>query len=138
MGSFPVISSNATAINFKSNISCIDVQSGIAVLNNTYNIGEFVINCNENQQFNKLGLRLFPIPVINNAKARFTNTPPLNELFKISIWNVDGQMIMSRSETGYQMFQGLMLNFNYLTAGNYIFKIESSKYVDAIKFIKVK
>jgi hypothetical protein len=138
MGSFPDISSNATAINFKSTASCIDVQSGIAVLNNTYNIGEFVINCKENQQFNKLGLKLFPIPVVNNAKARFTNTPPLNEIFHLTIWDVEGKMVMSKKETGYQMFQGLLLNLNYLGSGNYIFKIETSQYVDAIKFVKVK
>lgn len=138
MGSFSGISSNATAINFKSNASCIDVQSGISVLNYTPNFGEFVINCKEDQQFNRLGLRLFPNPVVANTKVRFTNTPPLNEQFKLSIWDVEGRLLMSRKETGYQIFQGLTLNLSYLIAGDYIFKIESSQYVDAIKFVKIK
>ena len=138
LGYFPGISSNATSINFKSKASCIDVQSGIAVLNNTINYGEFVVNCKENQQFNQLGLRLFPNPVISNTKIRFINTPPLNEYFKLSIWDVDGKLMMSQNETGYQVYQGLLLNLNYLIAGNYIFKIESSQFVDAIKFVKVK
>lgn len=138
MSSFSGISSNATTLNFNSKTSCIDVQSGIAVLTNTINYGEFVVNCSENQQFNQLGLRLFPNPVISNTKIRFINTPPLNELFKLSIWDIHGRLLMSRRETGYQVFQGLSLNLNYLIAGDYIFKIESSQFVDAIKFIKIK
>lgn len=138
MGFFPGILNNTTAINFKSNASCIDVESGIPVLNNTYNTGIFVINCKENQAYNSLGLKLFPIPVVTNAKARFTNTPPLHEMFKLTIWDVEGRLIMSSKETGYQIFQGVTLPLSNLTAGNYIFKIESSEYLDAIKFVKVK
>lgn len=138
MATFTGISSNATSINFKSNANCIDVQSGVAVLKNTINLGQFVINCKENQQFNQLGLRMFPIPVVANAKIRFTNTPPLTEKFTLSIWDIEGRLMMDRTETGYQIYQGLTLNLTYLIPGNYVFKITSSQYVDAIKFVKVK
>jgi hypothetical protein len=76
--------------------------------------------------------------VISNTKIRFINTPPLKEFFKLSIWDIHGRLFMSRNETGYQIFQGLSLNLNYLVAGDYIFKIESSQFVDAIKFVKIK
>ena len=138
MANFPSISSNTTSLNFKSNTNCIDVQSGVAVLNNNINLGEFVINCKEDQQFNRLGLRMFPIPVLTNTKVRFTNTPPLSEMFKLSIWDIEGRLLMSRKETGYQLFQGLTLNLNYLIPGNYVFKIESAQFIDAIKLVKVQ
>jgi hypothetical protein len=67
MSSYSGISSNATTLNFNSKASCIDVQSGIAVLTNTINYGEFVVNCSENQQFNQL--------VIQDSETRQSGSP---------------------------------------------------------------
>jgi hypothetical protein len=42
-----------------------------------------------------------------------------------------------RQVTGLQIFQGLQLNFSELSAGNYILKIESPQFIEALKFIKI-
>lgn len=137
MGSFNNTVSNVSAINFKSNATCIDVQSGIAILNNKRSYGEFNINCTINQKFNTVGIVLYPNPTQSFAKLKFINAPPLSENFKLSIWNPEGYLMNVRQVTGYQIFQGLNLNLTELNAGNYILKIESPQFIEALKFIKI-
>ena len=103
-------SSNATAVNFKSNATCIDVQSGIAVFSGTRGFGDFAVNCAIAQEFNTLGIKLYPNPARTTTKAKFINTPPLTETFSVSIWNTEGAMISTRKETGYSIYQGIMLD----------------------------
>jgi hypothetical protein len=128
--------SNATAISFKSAANCLDVQTGIAVLNGTRANGQFVTNCDVNVKFNTLGIKLFPNPVLGATKVKFINTPPLTENFNVSVWTMEGGVVLSRKETGYNIFQGVIIDMGQLIAGPYIMKIESANYADAIKFIK--
>ncbi len=137
MGSFPSTLSNANAINFKSNTNCINVQTGIAVFNSKLNNGEFNINCTIVQKLNTLGIGLYPNPTQSYSKLKFTKNPPLQEIFKLSIWNPEGNLMNVRQVTGLQIFQGLQLNFSELSAGNYILKIESPQFIEALKFIKI-
>jgi hypothetical protein len=127
---------SSSAINFKSTANCIDVQSGVAVLNGTRANGQFAINCQVTMQYNTLGIKLFPNPVSSNTKVKFVNTPPLTETFNLSIWTAEGNLINTRKELGYNLFQGLTLDLGGLTSGTYVLKIESTQFVDAIKFIK--
>jgi hypothetical protein len=139
MSSVGIISntkSNSTAISFTSNAACIDVQTGIAVLSGTRANGQFVVNCNVPLKFNTLGIKLFPNPVIGSTKVKFLNTPPLTENFSLTVWTMEGAMAISRKESGYNIFQGVIIDMSKLIAGTYIIKIESDNYVDAIKFIK--
>lgn len=136
MGSLSNNSGLSASINFKSNANCIDVQSGIAVLNSTKGYGEFVVNCAVKQQFNILGIKMYPNPVKNSTKIKFTNTPPLAEYFNITIWNAEGALIKSVKETGYNIFQGLLIELSTIPSGGYILKIESPEYLEALKFIK--
>jgi hypothetical protein len=129
-------SSTVSAINFKSVAACIDVQSGIAVLKGERANGDFAYSCEVAMKFNSLGIKLFPNPVNIATKVKFVNTPPLNEVFNLQIFNTDGQFISSKKETGYNLFQGIILDLANLNAGTYVLRIESSSFVDAIKFIK--
>ena len=129
-------SSTINALNFKSSTTCIDVQSGVAVLNGKRGNGQFAMNCEVTMKINSLGVRLFPNPVNHNTKIKLNNTPPLTETFSLSIWTTEGALIRSQKETGYNLFQGLNIDLGGLTNGAYILKIESQKYMDAIKFIK--
>jgi hypothetical protein len=74
--------------------------------------------------------------VVSITKIKFINTPPLNDQFNISIWGADGFRITSGKANGYELFQGMTLDFSMLQAGSYIIQIESDKYTDALKFIK--
>ena len=94
------------------------------------------MNCEVTMKINSLGVRLFPNPVNHNTKIKLNNTPPLTETFSLSIWTTEGALIRSQKETGYNLFQGLNIDLSGLTNGAYILKIESQKYMDAIKFIK--
>jgi hypothetical protein len=136
VGSMANTASSSTAINFKSTATCIDVQSGAAVLSGTRANGQFAINCEVTMQFNTLGIRLFPNPVSSNTKVKLVNTPPLTETFNLSIWTAEGTLITTRKETGYNLFQGMTLDLGGLNSGTYVLKIESTQFVDAIKFIK--
>ena len=129
-------SSTINALNFKSSTTCIDVQSGVAVLNGKRGSGQFTINCEVTMKINSLGVRLFPNPVNHITKIKLNNTPPLTETFSLSIWTTEGALIRSQKETGYNLFQGLNIDLSGLTNGAYILKIESQNYMDAIKFIK--
>jgi len=129
-------SGTVSAFNFKSSANCIDVQSGVAVLNGARGNGEFAFTCEVAMNYNSLGIKLYPNPVINNTKVKFLNIPPLNEQFSIQIYTAEGQFISSKKETGFNLFQGITLDLSSITSGSYILKITSTKFVDAIKFIK--
>jgi hypothetical protein len=136
IGALPGTNATVAAMNFKSDAACLDVQTGVVVLKGERNTGEFVMNCEVTLKFNTLGIKLFPNPVKGATKVKFTNAPPLTETFNLSIWNTEGAMISNRKETGYNLFQGMTMDLSGLAAGSYVLKVESSNFVDAIKFIK--
>jgi len=136
VGSYPGTASNGLAIQFNSIAKCIDVQTGIAVLNGARGNGQFAINCEVTMKFNSLGIKMFPNPVNNATKVKLNNTPPLNEVFNLTIWTTEGMLIKTQKETGYNLFQGLNIDLSGLIAGTYVLKIEAPAYMDAIKFIK--
>lgn len=136
VGSFPNAANSMSSINFKSIANCIDIQTGIAVLKGERGAGEFTYNCEVSMKFNSLGVKLFPNPVNTFTKIKLQNPPPLTEVFNLSIWSTDGVMLLTKKETGYNLFQGLTIDLNNINAGTYVLKIESSHFIDAIKFIK--
>jgi hypothetical protein len=129
-------SNNATALQFTSNANCINVQSGIAVFNGIRNSGVFELNCTVTQEFNKLGVKMFPNPTRSVSKVKLMNLPPLKDQFTVSVMTTGGIVLSNQTETGASLFQGILLNVSSLVSGSYILKVESSNYADAIKFIK--
>jgi len=136
VGGLNNMSNNSMAVTFSSNAACLNVQNGTAVLTGDRGTGSFAVNCDVKSKYNTLGIKLYPNPVVATTKIKFINTPPLNDLFNISIWGTDGFKITSGKATGYELFQGMPLDFSMLLAGSYIIQIESDKYTDALKFIK--
>ena len=136
VGGLNNMSNNSMAVTFSSNATCLNIQNGTAVLTGDRGTGNFAINCEVKSKYNTLGIKLYPNPVIATTKIKFINTPPLNDQFNISIWGADGFRITSGKATGYELFQGMTLDFSMLQAGSYIIQIESEKYRDALKFIK--
>ena len=137
VGFIPNFSNNSMSLNYASTSNCFNVQNGIAVLTGERGIGLFTNNCVLDTKFNTLGIRLFPNPVITTTMVKFINTPPLNDEFLISIWTLDGIKLGSSKAFGFEILKGKQLDYGSLVAGAYIIKIESSKYSDALKFIKV-
>lgn len=127
---------NVSAINFNSIATCIDIKSGITVLTGKRATGEFAINCEVSMKYNSLGVKMFPNPVQTQTKVKATNTPPLNEIFNLTIFSANGVVLSTRKETGYNLFQGLTVDLGNLQSGTYVLKIDSPKFVDVIKFIK--
>ena len=136
VGGLQNMSNNSMAVTFSSSATCLNIQNGTAVLTGDRGTGNFAINCEVNTKMNTLGIKLYPNPVIATTKVKFINTPPLNDQFTISIWGTDGFKITSGRATGYEIFQGMPLDFSMLQAGSYIIQIESEKYRDALKFLK--
>lgn len=136
IGSMGAASGTVSALNFKSSASCLDVQSGVAVLNGARGNGEFAFSCEVVMNYNSLGIKLFPNPVNSSTKVKFINAPPLTEQFNLQVYTAEGQFISSKKETGYNLFQGITIDLGTLTSGTYILKITSTEFVDAIKFIK--
>jgi len=136
VGGLNNMSNNSMAVTFSSNATCLNIQNGTAVLTGDRGTSNFAINCEVKSKYNTLGIKLYPNPVVSITKIKFINTPPLNDQFNISIWGADGFRITSGKATGYELFQGMTLDFSMLQAGSYIIQIESDKYTDALKFIK--
>jgi hypothetical protein len=136
VGGLQNMSNNSMAVTFSSSATCLNVQNGTAVLTGDRGTGNFAINCEVKSKYNTLGIKLYPNPVVAVTKIKFINTPPLNDQFNISIWGADGFRITSGKATGYELFQGMPLDFSMLQAGSYIIQIESDKYTDALQFIK--
>ena len=118
--------------------NCLNIQNGVAVLNGERGNGQFAISCVVSLKINSLGVKLYPNPVSAFAKVKLINTPPLTETFSLTIWTAEGVLISTRKEMGYNLFQGIEIDLNTITAGTYVLRIESINYVDAIKFIKAK
>ena len=138
VGNFNVTANHGPALVLKSNETCIDVQSGLAVIRGIRGNGQFAMNCEVVLNFNNLGIRLYPNPVDNSTKVQFANTPPFNKVFNLSIWSVDGLLISNKKESGYDLFQGVNINIGDISPGTYFLKLESVDYNDVIKFIKAK
>ena len=137
MGSIPGTLNNGMVILFKSTTTCINVQNGISVLQREIGDRRFVVNCETTLNLNNLGIRLFPNPVSNIAKLRFINTPPINEIFSLSIITTVGVTMYTRKESGYNLFQGITVDLSNLPCGIYVLKIESEGSIDLIQFMKV-
>lgn len=138
VGSIENFANNSMAITFSSNSNCLHLQNGAAVLTGEIGSGLFVSNCAVDTKFNVLGIKLFPNPVSDNSKVKFVNSPPLNDQFTISVWSAEGFKLITSKATGYELFQGKMMDFRTLGIGTFVIQIASEKYSDALKFIKVK
>jgi hypothetical protein len=136
IGGIQNMSNNSMAVTFTSNAACLNVQNGTAVLTGERGTGLFAVNCEVNTKFNTLGLKLYPNPVGANTKVKFINTPPLNDNFSITIWGSQGEKLSTTTATGYEIYQGKLMNLSSLISGSYIIQVESDKYQDALKFIK--
>jgi hypothetical protein len=136
VGGIQNVSNNSMAITFNSSATCLNVQTGAAVLTGDRGTGNFAINCEVNTVFNSLGIKLYPNPVGVNTKVKFMNAPPLNDQFSITIWNAEGLQVGTAKATGFEIFQGKQIDLGSLSVGSYVIQIESEKYIDAIKFIK--
>ena len=134
-GSFPDMPSVSAAVQFTSSNSCIDVQTGVAVLEGERGTGIFAINCEMPSNINTLG-NVYPNPSVSNAKIKFVHTPPLTEIFNVTVVRVDGVILMQSVETGYNLFVGKSIDVSRLPAATYIIKLESAHYIDAVQFIK--
>lgn len=137
VGSLTNMSNNSMSVTFNSSAACLNIQNGTAVIIGDRGVGSFAINCDVVTLFNTLGIKMYPNPVKNISKVKFMNPPPLQDQFSISIWNTEGFRITSGKATGYDLFQGVPLDLSMLSVGNFILQIESQKYKDALKFIKL-
>ena len=72
VGAMPGTASNGLAIQFNSIAACIDVQTGVAVLNGARGNGQFAINCEATMKFNSLGIKMYPNPVNNTTKVKLS------------------------------------------------------------------
>ena len=136
IGGIQNMSNNSMAVTFNSNVNCFHIQNGSAVLTGDRGTGLFSVNCAVNTVFNSLGIKLYPNPVSTTTKVKFINPPPLEDLFTISVWNAQGIKIHHIIATGYEIYQGKLIDFSLFTAGTYVIQIESEKLMDALKFIK--
>jgi hypothetical protein len=60
VGGIENASNNSMAIAFNSSATCLNVQNGSAVLTGDRGTGNFAINCEVNNVFNSLGIKLYP------------------------------------------------------------------------------
>lgn len=136
VGGLENISNNSMVVTFNSLANCLNVQNGAGLLNGDRGTGTFNSNCEVNIKFNTLGIKLYPNPVIGITKLKLMHPLPFNDDFKISIWGVDGYKITSGKATGYELLQGIPLDFTMLQIGTYIIQISTDKMQDALKFIR--
>ncbi len=136
IGNLAGSSTTGMAFQFNSSGTCVKIQNGVAILNGVRGNGPFAVNCEVNFKINNLGLKIYPNPVKNVTKVKFINTPPLAEYFNLTIWTTDGVLILTRKESGYDLFKGLNIDMSNLISGSYVLKVGTSEYVDALKFIK--
>jgi hypothetical protein len=124
------------AVTFTSNAACLNVQNGAAVLTGERGTGTFAVNCEVNTKFNSLGLMLYPNPVSATTKVKFLNIPPLKDNFFITIWSSQGEKLSITNATGYEIYQGKLMNMGSLISGSYIIQIECSHDIELERIVK--
>jgi hypothetical protein len=138
VGSIQNLSNNSMPVTFSSNIACLNIQNGTSILISENGNGLFEMNCKIAAKFNSLGIQLFPNPVSSISKIKLFNTPPMNENFVITVWGADGFKLIVEKTSGFEMIVGKTIDFSKLTPGAYVVQVESSNFLDALKFIKAK
>lgn len=138
VGSIRNWSNNSMSVTFTSNLACLNIQNGTAVLNSESGTGLFELNCKVDLKFNTLGIQLFPNPVKAISKLKFLGKPLLNEHFIITVWSADGFKLLNAKATADELLLGKNIDFSSLTSGSFVIQVESPNYVDALKFIKAK
>jgi hypothetical protein len=130
------LSNNSMPIDFSSKNSCINIHNGVAVLIGDRSKGEFVISCKTPVKLNTLGTILYPNPVVNKTTVRFSNKPIFDENFVLTVWSIEGASLFSENANASELQFGKPINLGGLSAGTYLITIESTRYTEAIKFIK--
>jgi hypothetical protein len=115
---------------------CFVIETGVKLYSPPKK-GRFVNTCDEGVQFNMLNVGFYPNPVITTATLKFGNRPNLNEEFTIRVYTILGNLIRIEKQSGYNLYQGIKLDFSSLIPGPYVLTIESKNSRDAIKFIKI-
>ena len=138
VGSIQNFSNNSMPVTFSSNIACLNIQNGTSILISENGNGSFEMNCKIAVKFNSLGMQLFPNQVSTESKIKLLNTPPTNESFVITVWGADGFKLIVEKTSGIEMKVGKTIDFSKLTPGTYVVQVESSNFLDALKFIKAK
>ena len=132
------VQSNSSAVMIQSSANCLDIKSGIAVISAIRGTGSFDVNCEVKQQFNTLGIKLYPNPVDNITRVKFVNTPPLTDEFSISLSDISGNKLNLGKQNGYSLYQGYNLDLSQVNAGSYFLQITSTNYLEIVKVIKSK
>lgn len=132
------VQSNSGAIMVATSANCLDVKSGLAVISAIRGAGSFAINCEVKQQFNTLGIKLYPNPVAQITRVKFINTPPLTDEFNISLSDISGNKVDLGKQNGYTLYQGYNLDLCQVIAGTYFLQITSANYLEIVKVIKIK
>lgn len=132
------VQSNSGAIMIATSANCLDVKSGLAVISAIRGAGSFAINCELKQQFNTLGIKLYPNPIAQITRVKFINTPPLTDEFNISLSDISGNKVDLGKQNGYTLYQGYNLDLSQVIAGTYFLQITSANYLEIVKVIKIK
>ncbi len=84
-----------------------------------------------------MDLNIFPNPIIDEVSISFLPTKEWNNSYKIEIYNVKGEMVLSQSEEIIQNGEQLLiLDLESLSQGVYIIKIMDENKSISKKFVK--
>jgi len=85
----------------------------------------------------ELGLKLFPNPVVDEISISFIPSKDLNNSYRIEIYNVTGEVVLSYNEEIIQPEeQSLKLDLSSLTKGMYVIKLIDGSRSISQKFVK--
>jgi len=123
-------------ISFSSSIKCIDVQTGISLLTAEQNTGDFIIVCELPLELKDLYIQVYPNPASSNALIKFSKQIPLDDRYLISIFSINGMLLLQQIAQGQQLLDGLPISIQNLPVGTYLISIESPLFQKGGKLIK--
>jgi hypothetical protein len=134
IGAMAGTTSNGLAINFNSIAACIDVQTGVAVLNGARGNGQFAINCEVTMKINSLGIKMYPNPVSSylwiSGEANNIKT------ILYTLTDAQGKIIMKNSFE-LSVTNENKLDLSTLNTGVYFLRLENSSGLIGIERIVV-
>lgn len=125
-----------TPILFQTNMTCLDLKSGLQVYYGKRVAGIFNIECVINLFDAGIGVQFFPIPTHNQGTLKARKLLPPNQQIIVQIFTIDGKILSQYQYAGAILFDGVHVATDALVAGTYVLKVSSEGWQELCKFIK--
>jgi hypothetical protein len=126
------------ATSFNNNVDCIKLNTGVTLFNGLLGRNEFLAACKSVIPNEELQFKLFPNPVVNNARLVASGIPSSAQTISVGVVDASGRLMMKLQLDAQILRTGYAINMSNLFSGNYFLRIHVGDLNHVIPFVKVQ